>query len=186
MSFVSPDYGKLRTQRFALSHNWDLVLPIDLLSGLISLIPGDVSKAIAGAMSPNIKCTSATMLTTTLKTATAKVYGLRTTQIIDAEQSNSIQLVIYEDDLHINYRLFTVWRDLGMNSAKTFSHLTRKWVSLPRGVFLWLYTGSRTVPTMSFEMFDVQPTNVVLSNPSNDGQFMTCTVDLKYSNYEVL
>jgi len=186
VSFLSPNYDKLRRQTFALTHNWDLVLPTDLLGAIINLIPNDTIKAIANAMSPNIKCTSVSMPNTTLKTATAKVYGLRTTQIVDAEQSNSIQLVMFEDSIHLNYRLFAVWRDLGMNSAKTFSHLMRKWISLPRGCFLWLYTGSRTIPSMSFELFDVQPTNVVLSNPSNEGQFMTCTVDLKYSNYETL
>lgn len=182
-----PTYKTLRKAKFALTHNWTLFLPTDILSALFTLFPANTAiQGLAAAISPNMRCTSVTPIPhTNVKTETVRIHGLQTTQIVSADQTDTITLTMYEDDLHINYRLFTIWRDLGM-SPKSYAHMHRRYISLPRGVFLWLDTPGRQIPSLSFELFDVQPTEVKLSDMNNDPQFQTCTVTLKYSNYETL
>lgn len=185
LAIMQPNYKRVRDQRFALTHNWNLVLPTDLLTAIFS-VGGLLDNSFSNALSSNIKCTSMTIPETNVKTETAKVYGIKTTQIVEAEQTNSISLTLLEDERHVQYNLFSIWRDLGMN-PKSYSHLMRKWISMPRFVFLQLLSSKRgLLPPLQFELFDVQPTNVKLSQPTNDPAFQTCTVELKFSGYETL
>lgn len=180
---MQPNYKRVKEQTFALNHNWNLVLPTDLFATLFDLIGW---KEGASAVSSNIKCTSMDLPKTTLKTQSARVYGIKTTQIVSAEQSNSINLVMYEDQRHFQYNLFSIWRDLSM-SPKSYAHIMRRWIAMPRFVFLQLLSSKRgLLPPLQFELFDVQPTNVELSSLSNDPSIQTCSVTLKFSGYETL
>jgi hypothetical protein len=130
----------------------------------------------------NMRCQSWDMPKTTIQVAKAKVYGLETTQVVGATQTNSITLTMYEDQNHLYYRLFTLWRDLGV-SSKTYSMLDRKTIASDRGFILYLARSSG-MPIMIFELFGVQPTDVTLDDPSSDAEFQKLTVKFKYDHYE--
>jgi hypothetical protein len=142
---------------------------------------------LAGKTTFNWRCTSTKIPTTALTTSTISVYGLETVQITGAKQSKELPLVIYEDEYHIGHRFFSIWRDLSM-SPKTFAHIARKYISIPRGTFLWLLTpiNGTFIPTRSFEFYGLQPKTADLSEASNEPGLQTINVDFKFNNFEEL
>lgn len=205
---LAKEFNAMRKQSYAFSHSWDLVIPQDGWNkvtnrnddfkanlkkqpDLISLQNAAVGYP---ASEPNLtlRCKSATIPKSTVKTERVKVYGMSTQVVLEDETEGSITLVFFEDENHVLYRRFSTWKDLGAThrtyaqGGRTYNTELKSRIALNYVQLRLLQPNTKkNVPKLIFELYGVQPTRVELSNLDNNINFMTLTVTLKYDCFEV-
>jgi len=190
----------MRKQTYAFSHDWNLVIPGGALMKVeayssdteLTANPFRTSNEILKD-NMNLRCKSSTIPKSTVRTEKVKVYGMSTNVILEDDTEGSITLVFLEDANHGLYRLFSTWKDLGA-SHRTYAIGDRSNYSIQEGVQLQLLTSAynktgeikEDYVKLTFNLYGVAPIKVELSELSNEVNFMTLTVTLKYDCFEVI
>jgi hypothetical protein len=176
------NYNNLRSNHYAVTHNWDLEIKPDANMPSELRTPLQQYGASGGLL--NIFCTQASVPDSGIVTVPINIRGIYSYQIGGRSSTvTTTSLQFYDLVDYPIFSFFDLWKDISVNRYDGSQNMDAR---ISNGVSIILYDRNRTRKVIEFPLYEVLCLDATQGAPGADPQLQTISASLQSSNYGVV
>lgn len=186
---VAINYSKIRRNRYALTHNWNLRIEGGVRGEIFGLLKNRRLEELItnfGGVDGfiNISCTSATLPNSTVRIATSEIRGVPVHQVVGRDGlQGSIQLSALEYSDYRLHKFFEAWKHAAVHR---FTLAQDPYARIADGVYLDLLDSDKSTVTTSYSLLETYCTESSTGSLSSNPSLVETKFTLTYMNYDII